>query len=577
MKVNNNNPARHAMKAVTTLFKSLKTSVFNNNYKKLVFLPVLLLAFLVSCKKEAKLIQPNEQQQETQQETQHLHTTSCGTTDYLQQQLVSDPALKTRMSSIEQDIQNHILSKSQLRTAAQAVTIPVVVHVVYNTAEQNVSDAQVQSQIDVLNEDFNRTNADAINTPACFQPYAAVSNIHFVLAKRDPNGNATNGITRTATANTSFSSNNYVKFNSYGGHDAWSTTQYLNIWVCNLGIGGYATYPGASASVDGVVVRYDCFGRVGTLLPSYNKGRTSTHEVSHWLNVYHIWGDGVCADDLVSDTPTQEKSNSSYPVFPYTSACSSNTNGDMFMNYMDYTADGARNMMTAGQVARMDATLNGPRASILTSLGGIAPSGSTTTITPTVCNIPGGLNVASITANGASLKWSSTGAASYNVRYKSTTSATWINVSSSSTAIAVSGLSSATNYEFQVASVCSGTASSAFSSSAMFVTGTATTITPTVCNIPTGLNVTKISKNSATLNWYSTGVASYSIRYKATTSAVWTTVSVSAISLAINGLTASTTYEFQVASVCSGTSVLNYSASKLFMTSTTRKLQRINI
>lgn len=567
MNTRNNNLSCPAKNATTSLLKTFKTNIFNTINKKLFYLPVILMPLIFSCKKEAKLNSPTEQQ-----EAQHIHTADCGSTEHLQQQLLSDPALKGRMSAIEQDIQTHILSKSQLRTAAQSVTIPVVVHVVYNNAEQNISDAQIQSQIDVLNEDFNRTNADAINTPAAFQPYAAVSNIHFVLAKRDPNGNATNGITRTATANTSFSSNNYVKFDSYGGKNAWSTSQYLNIWVCNLGIGGYATYPGSSASIDGVVVRFDCFGRVGTLLPSYNKGRTSIHEVMHWLYVGHIWGDGVCADDLVSDTPTQEKSNSSYPVFPHTSACSINSNGDMFMNYMDYTADGARNMMTAGQVARMDATLNGPRASLLTSLGGIAPSGSTTTITPTVCNIPGGLNVTSITISGSTLNWSSTGAANYNLRYKSTTSTTWITASTSSTSFMISGLSASTNYEFQVASVCSGTSSSAFSSSATFVTG-ATSTTTTVCNVPAGLNVTQITKNGASLNWGSTGAGSYNVRYKATTSTTWIYTSSASLSLAISGLSASTSYEFQVASVCSSSSSSNYSASTLFTTSTARKVR----
>lgn len=565
MKTTKNNLGTSVNNTVTPLLKTFKTIFFNTINKKLFYLPVILMPLIFSCKKEAKLITPTEQQN-----AQNATSAACATTEYLKQQLISDPSLKGRMSVIEQGIQMHILSKSQLRTAAQAVTIPVVVHVVYNTAEQNITDAQIQSQIDVLNEDYNRANADAINTPVAFQSVAAVSNIHFVLAKRDPNGIATNGITRTSTANTSFSSNNYVKFNSYGGKDAWPTGQYLNIWVCNLGLCGYASYPGSTASVDGVVIKYNCFGRTGILQTSYNKGRTATHEVAHWLNVHHIWGDGTCADDLVNDTPTQEKANYDYPVFPHLSSCS-NSNGDMFMNYMDYSADGARNMMTQGQVDRMDATLNGPRVSLLTSLGGIDPSG-TTTATP-VCNIPGGLNVASITTNGASLNWSSTGAASYNVRYKSTTSTIWNTASTTSTSFAISGLSSSTNYEFQVASVCSGTSSSAFSSSSMFTT-TAPTITPTLCNVPSGLNVTLITKNSATLNWLSTGVASYNVRYKATTSTVWiNTTSASLTSLAISGLLSSTIYEFQVASVCSGTSLSNYSTSIFFTTSSVRKLR----
>lgn len=524
--------------------------------KKLFFLPFILMVFLFSCKKESDLLAPEKIQNETQ-----AKSAACGTTEYMEQQFLSDPALKTRMSLIERDIQTRIANNNGLqKSVTQVITIPVVVHVVYNLADQNISDAQVLSQIDALNEDYSRTNADAVNTPSVFQPYAANANIHFVLAKRDPNGNATNGITRTYTSNTSFSSNNYVKFDSYGGHNAWPTDQYLNIWVCNLGLCGYSTFPGAPASVDGVVVKYNTFGRVGTLQTSYNKGRTATHEIAHWLNVYHIWGDATCGDDLVNDTPSQEKANYDYPVFPKLSACSINSYGDMFMNYMDYSADGARNMITQGQAARMNATLNGPRVSILTSLGGTTPG----TTTSTVCNVPTGLNITSITSGGTTLNWSSTGAVSYNLRYKPSASTIWINTSTASTSKIISGLTASTAYEFQVASVCSSTSSSAFSSSATFTT-LASSVT-TSCNVPSGLNATQVSKSGATLNWSSTGVTSYSVRYKPTTSTIWTNASTTGTSLAVSGLSSSTTYEFQVASVCSGTTLSNYSASNLFTT-----------
>lgn len=549
----------HAKKTMTLIFNFLKTIFFNMNVnKKQFYLPFILMISLFSCKKETDLISPVKIQNEIQ-----AKSAACGTTEYMEQQLLSDPALKTRMSLIERDIQTRIVNNSGLqKSVTQAITIPVVVHVVYNLADQNISDTQVLSQIDALNEDYSRTNADAINTPSVFQPYAVNANIHFVLAKRDPNGNATNGITRTYTTNTSFSSNNYVKFDSYGGHNAWPTDQYLNIWVCNLGLCGYSTFPGAPASVDGVVVKYNTFGRVGTLQTSYNKGRTATHEIAHWLNVYHIWGDATCGDDLVNDTPNQEKANYDYPVFPKLSACSINSYGDMFMNYMDYSADGARNMMTQGQVARMNATLNGPRVSILTSLGGTTPDNTTSP----VCNVPTGLNVTSITFSGASLNWQSTGTTSYNVRYKPTTSTTWINMSTASTSMIISGLTASTAYEFQVASVCSATLSSAFSSSATFTT----LASATLCNVPAGLSATLITKTGANLNWSSTGVSSYSVRYKPTTSTIWINVSATSTSFAVSGLLSSTIYEFQVASVCSGTTLSSYSASNLFTTLATR-------
>lgn len=554
---------------VTPFLTFLKTLSLKNITK--ICLPVILMAFLFSCKKDQESIIPSKPKSESNVTTTEQTVSgnaqskseSCATTEHLKEQLASDPGLRARMGAIEEDIQTRISNHAQQRTTSELVTIPVVVHVIYNTAEQNISDAQIQSQIDVLNEDFTKTNADRVNTPAVFQTYAANANIRFVLAKRDPNGNATTGITRTQTSSTSFSSNNYVKFNSYGGHDAWATSQYLNIWVCNLGLCGYATYPGAAAAIDGVVVKYNCFGRTGILQTNYNKGRTATHEVSHWLNVYHIWGDGVCADDLVGDTPTQEKANFDYPTFPHLSSCS-NSNGDMFMNFMDYSADGARNMMTLGQINRMNATLNGPRASILTSQGGVSPGGTTTTPPPTTtCSTPGGLNVSSITANGSILKWSSTGSASYNVRYKPTSSSTWINATASITALTIGGLNSATTYEFQVASVCSGS-SSAFSPSTTFTTLTNTVSTS--CNVPAGLFASLVTKSSASLNWASTGAGSYNIRYKLTTTSNWYFVSTSSTSLSLSGLSSSSTYEFQVEGVCSGIPS-SYSASSLFTTS----------
>ena len=198
------------------------------------------------------------------------------------------------------------------------ITIPVVVHVLYNNAIQNISDAQVNSQIDVLNEDFRKLNLDISNLPNVFSALAADCQIQFCLAKRDPNGNATNGIVRKSTTITSFSSNDNIKRSANGGSDPWNTSQYLNIWSGNLGGGllGYAQFPGGAAATDGVVLLYNTVGRVGTLMAPYNKGRTATHEVGHWLNLRHIWGDANCGSDLVNDTPTQQTSNFGCPTFP---------------------------------------------------------------------------------------------------------------------------------------------------------------------------------------------------------------------------------------------------------------------
>lgn len=251
-----------------------------------------------------------------------------------------------------------------------AVSIPVVFHVVYNTPEQNISDAQILSQIDVLNEDFNSRNLDVINVPSAFQFSVGKGGIRFVMAQFDPSGNPTNGITRTYSPVTSFSSSGNVCFTSLGGHDAWNTAQYLNIWVCNKsGAAGYATYPWSGNPLsDGVIVKYTYVGRVGTFTNNWNyqRGRTITHEVGHWLGLIHIWGDAPCGDDLVADTPTQGAANGSCPTFPHIT-CSNSPNGDMFMNYMDYTYDACRVMFTVGQTERMNYYLSTTRLSLLSS------------------------------------------------------------------------------------------------------------------------------------------------------------------------------------------------------------------
>ena len=253
------------------------------------------------------------------------------------------------------------------------ITIPVVVHVVWNTNQENISDTQIESQIEILNADFRRTNIDKINTPSVWGSIAADCEIAFCLAQTDPNGNITTGITRTQTNETSFSMNNDpVKHTSSGGINAWPNNDYLNIWVCDLsgGVLGYAIPPSNSiGSTDGVVVGYKYFGNSN--YAPYNKGRTATHEVGHWLNLDHIWGAGAgnCGNDHVVDTPKQETENYSCPAFPlHPNACvTNNANGDMFMNYMDYTNDACMNLFTNGQKNRMLAAINLYRSNMVTN------------------------------------------------------------------------------------------------------------------------------------------------------------------------------------------------------------------
>lgn len=297
----------------------------------------------------------------------------CGTMDALAQQLMQNPDLAESMHKVEVATQATIAA-GILEGRDVVVTIPVVVHVVYNTATENISDAQVQSQIQVLNEDFRRLNADASQTLAQFVGVAADSEFQFCLATRDPAGAPTNGITRTSTSVTSFSTNNAVKSDASGGKTGWPAASYLNMWVADLsgGLLGYAQFPGGSAATDGVVVDYQAFGRTGTAAVPFHLGRTATHEVGHWLNLRHIWGDASpsCGDDLVADTPPASVAHTGCPL---TATSCGVTN--MVQNYMDYSDDSCMNLFTAGQKSRMQALFapGGARQSILSS-NGCAPA-----------------------------------------------------------------------------------------------------------------------------------------------------------------------------------------------------------
>jgi len=237
--------------------------------------------------------------------------------------------------------------------ASTVITIPCVVHVVYENDDENISDAQVLSQIDVLNEDLRRLNADAADTPDDFDAVAADFELEFCLATLDPDGNPTDGIIRVATTESSFGLSDNVKFTSMGGSDAWPADEYLNIWSCDLGAGllGYAQFPGGADATDGVVITYSSFGREGFVLEPYDLGRTGTHEVGHWLNLFHIWGDDFdCSgSDMVDDTPNQEGANYGCPSYPFADACNLSV---MYMNYMDYVDDACYNMFSEGQKER---------------------------------------------------------------------------------------------------------------------------------------------------------------------------------------------------------------------------------
>lgn len=289
----------------------------------------------------------------------------------------------------EQWIQEKMAAMQNSKTASVVYNIPVIVHVIHNGeavgSGTNISVAQIQSQIDVLNEDFRKLNADNSNVPAVWTSTSADCEINFCLATIDPNGNTlpTPGINRinrnTMGWNTPPYSMSYVD-NTIKPVTIWDPNDYLNIWVMNLsgGLLGYATFPAGSTLTglsapyggptnDGVVILYDAFGRTGNVSAPYNLGRTATHEVGHWLGLRHIWGDSSCGNDYCSDTPTQQTSNYGCPSGVQVS-CSNGPNGDMWMNYMDYTNDACMYMFTNNQKARIQTCMaNGTYRSTLNS------------------------------------------------------------------------------------------------------------------------------------------------------------------------------------------------------------------
>jgi hypothetical protein len=294
---------------------------------------------------------------------------SCGTMEAFFSAAERDPQYRFNQAAIDG------ITRAFMRAGASAmragiITIPVVVHVVFRTDSENISDQQVHSQIDVLNADFTATNGDLGNVPPPFRPLIGNPQIRFSLASEDPTGSPTSGITRTPTTRQSFGiAGEPVKFANTGGTPAWDTSRYLNLWACSLSgtLLGYAQFPGGPPETDGVVIRNTAFGTVGSARAPFDLGRTATHEVGHYLNLSHIWGEERipnCNDtDFVADTPNQFGENTNKPAFP-TISCNNGPNGDMFMNYMDYVDDDTMFMFTLDQVARMRATLSGPRSGL---------------------------------------------------------------------------------------------------------------------------------------------------------------------------------------------------------------------
>ncbi|MBL7920865.1 MAG: T9SS type A sorting domain-containing protein [Bacteroidia bacterium] len=295
----------------------------------------------------------------------------CIADEHHKKQMQNDPEFKKNQEALEIFTQEFIKNGSVAKSPAAApYIIPVVFHVIHTGGSGNISDAQIIDQIQILNKEFPRQQADTVLTPAAFKSAAASFSVEFRLATKDPNGNCTNGINRiyNSLANCSVDEDD-PKSLSY-----WPSNKYLNIWLVQsmhyagqtgCAGGGYATFPGGAATLDGINIRGDLISNIGTAATNSSwgnfKGRYLIHELGHWFNLRHIWGDANCGNDLVADTPPHVNSNSGCPAFPRNpnNSCGGGPNGEMYTDYMDYTNGPCLNMFTAGQVARMTACING--------------------------------------------------------------------------------------------------------------------------------------------------------------------------------------------------------------------------
>lgn len=286
----------------------------------------------------------------------------CTTADYTQRQLSRSTEQAEAIRRADDFIRNRAVPASSSRIENGVIRIPVVIHNLYHTAAQKVTDEQVAAQLDVLNKAFRRQNADTVKTPAVFKGVAADCEIEFQLATADMHKQSTTGIIRKYSPVKTWTMDDQMKSAATMGADPWDTRYYLNIWVCPMErFAGYSTLPGSAAEQDGIVLGFSAFGA---------GQKTLVHEAGHWLGLKHIWGDEYCGDDGVSDTPKQASYTTGCPT-NIRVTCGNSPTGDMYNNYMDFTNDACMNLFTLGQKARMQAAFQagGPRFSLISSAG----------------------------------------------------------------------------------------------------------------------------------------------------------------------------------------------------------------
>ncbi|MFK5959000.1 MAG: zinc metalloprotease [Lutibacter sp.] len=340
--------------------------------KKLILSFAILALAIVACQPSSDEVVPTQQTAQIDMSDFYVYTDAgvskvsseakedkCQSMQVLNRQLKENPGLENRMFAIEKHTRTFIAGKKPSGNPGGGngggggttppptpytgtITIPVIVNILEDSAHP-VTQANIDSQIAILNDDYNNNNGNTSGVPAEFASLIANADITFTLA----------AVNRKASTKSTWGTSNAMKDASQGGWDATDPAHNLNLWVCEIGGGilGYAQFPGGALATDGVVIGSDFLGE-NTAGGQYGHGRTATHEVGHWLNLRHIWGDGRCRqDDFVTDTPSSDRSNYGCPSYP-TVHCKSN---DMTMNYMDYTDDNCMYMFSNGQNDRMRA------------------------------------------------------------------------------------------------------------------------------------------------------------------------------------------------------------------------------
>lgn len=307
---------------------------------KRIFLSLTALAMVVMSCNDDKSVTDIESAQGEEQFS--LSQDKCGAMGVLEEKLSQNPELAKNMEAVELHTAEVLKNGLPQRLVNGVIEIPVVFHIIYRTSGENISLTQINSQIDALNQDFNLSNPGRAGIPAEFKGVESNIGIRFVLE---------DVIRVQNTKKRSWRPDDSMKFTSSGGSDVVNPEEFLNIWVVNNmpyhggNILGYAQFPGGDRATDGVVLDYRFTGNT-----AYSTGRTATHEVGHYLNLRHIWGDGGCTvDDFVADTPVSDRANQGCPVYP-TVHCGT---ADMTMNFMDYSDDPCLNMFTEGQKDRM--------------------------------------------------------------------------------------------------------------------------------------------------------------------------------------------------------------------------------